>query len=209
MIKYFIVVIVILIFIIGSYRYGQNVSQMEMLHGFWEANSEFNKEAGLQMFTFYIGKKCDNKYQAYLLMVESGDDQNLLMNEPVSFKLLESYMDIISNSDCREMILKFSDLETTLIPNILTMRFYPKTSKIVLSDNKKIYAVFFKNPVLSEMEHIMSEKNKKNIHNNNSQININKKIINSDKEDKEYADDKEYEEDKEYADDKEDKDDIA
>ena len=162
MIKYFSLVIIIIIFIFGSYRYGQNVTQMEMLHGFWESNSEFNKEAGLQMFTFYIGAKSDNKYQAYLLMVESGDEQNLLINEPVSFKLLESYIDIISNNECREMVLKFSNLENTLIPNVVTMRFYPRTCKIVLSDHKKIYAVFFKNPVLSEMEHIAGEKDQKN-----------------------------------------------
>lgn len=170
MIKYFSLVIIIIIFIFGSYRYGQNASQMEMLHGFWETNSEFNKEAGLQMFTFYIGKKYNNKYQAYLLMVESGDDQKLLINEPISFKILESYMDIFSNSECREMILRFHNLETSLIPNVLKIRFYPHTSKIVLSDDKKIYAVFFKNPVLSEMEHIMTEKNKKDM-NDNSQIN--------------------------------------
>ena len=43
------------------------------------------------------------------------------------------------------------------MPSVLTMKFYPQTSKIVLADHKKIYAVFYKNPVLSEMERIKKE----------------------------------------------------
>lgn len=151
-------VIVAIILIFCSYRYGQNKAEMNLLQGFWESNSEFNKESGLQLFTFYIGDTCDGKYPAYLLMIEAGDEQTLLINEPTSFTISESYMNTLSRCECKEFYLRFSNLETSLIPNVVTMKFYPQTGKIVLSDHKKIYAVFFKNPVLSEMERIKNER---------------------------------------------------
>jgi hypothetical protein len=159
MTKYLILAsIVVIILIFFSYRCGQNRAEMGLLQGFWESNSEFNKESGLQMFTFYIGDKYDGKYPAYLLMVEAGDDQTILINEPTSFTIAEPYMNTLSRDDCNEMYLRFSNLETSLLPSIMTMKFYPQTGKLVLCDHKKIYAVFFKNPVLSEMERIKKEK---------------------------------------------------
>lgn len=159
MTKYLILVVVIVIILIfSSYRCGHSQAETNLLPGFWESDNSFNKESGLSIFTLYIGDKCDGKYPAYLLMVEAGDDQTLLINEPTSFTLSEPYMNMFSRADCKEMFLRFNNLETELMPSVLTMKFYPQTSKIVLADHKKIYAVFYKNPVLSEMERIKKEK---------------------------------------------------
>jgi hypothetical protein len=129
---------------------------MEMLHGFWESDSGFNKEAGIDSFTFYIGEKKRGKYASYLLMVESGNDKPVLINEPASFTL--SNATLFGTGDYKEFKITFSDIETQILPRVLTMKFYPLTCKIVLLDHKKIYAVFFKNLVLSEMERIKNEK---------------------------------------------------
>jgi hypothetical protein len=172
MTTYIILVVLSIILIFMAYQIGRTRGDMSMLQGFWESNSEFNKEAGLDTFTFYIGDKYSNKYPSYLLMVESGAEQTILINEPTTFTLNESFMNF--SNDYREFKIKFNNLETQLLPSTLTMKFYPHTSKIVLYDQKKIYAVFFKNLVLSEMERIKNEKN-------NSTINKNK-LTNKDTE---------------------------
>ena len=54
----------------------------------------------------------------------------------------------------------FNDIETTLLPKYLTMRYYPSTCKIILFDDLKVYAVLYKNPELSELEKISNERDK-------------------------------------------------
>ena len=164
MTTYIILVVLSIILIFIAYQIGRTRGEMSMLQGFWESNSEFNKESGLDTFTFYIGSKYSNKYPSYLLMVESGAEQTILINEPTTFTLNESFMNF--SNDYREFKIKFNNLETQLLPSVLTMKFYPHTCKIVLYDQKKIYAVFFKNLVLSEMERIKNEKKTGNINKN-------------------------------------------
>ena len=62
-------------------------------------------------------------------------------------------------------ILRFKKLESDILPSIMKMRFYPQNGKILLLDHDKIYAMFFKNPVLSELDRIKKcdEKKNKNI----------------------------------------------
>ena len=164
MTTYIILVVLSIILIFIAYQIGRTRGEMSMLQGFWESNSEFNKESGLDTFTFYIGDKYSNKYPSYLLMVESGAEHTILINEPTTFTLNESFMNF--SNDYREFKIKFNNLETQLLPSVLTMKFYPHTCKIVLYDQKKIYAVFFKNLVLSEMERIKNEKKTGNINKN-------------------------------------------
>ena len=165
MTTYIILVVLSIILIFIAYQIGRTRGEMSMLQGFWESNPEFNKEAGLDTFTFYIGDKCSNKYPSYLLMVESGAEQTILINEPTTFTLNESFINF-SYNDYMEFKIKFNNLETQLLPSILTMKFYPHTCKIVLYNHKKIYAVFFKNLVLSEMERIKNEKKNGTINKN-------------------------------------------
>lgn len=147
------IVLVIIAFILIAYYYGQYSTEFNMLRGFWETCGEFNKEAGLQIFSFYIGDQKNGKYPAYLLMIDSA--QNMLINEPVHFDLSNTHG--LKTDGCRKMKMKFVNIETDILPNTIDVKFYPETCKLVLSDAKKIYAVFFKNPVLSEMERINSE----------------------------------------------------
>jgi hypothetical protein len=157
MLEYLVLAIVVIILICGSYRGGQNAADMELMSGFWESSREFNEESGLQMFTFYIGEKRDGEYPSYLLMIEAGDEQNILINEPTSFKITESYKNRFYRNGFKQFYLKFNNLESSLIPSVVSMKFYPQTCKIVISDSTQIYAVFFKNPVLSELEQINKE----------------------------------------------------
>ena len=146
-----VLIIVSIILIIGSYFYGRYNTELSMLRGFWETNDEFNDEAGLHSFCFYVGDQKKGKYPSYLLMVDN--ENNVLINEPVQFTISNT-INLLCN---KPMKIKFCELETKLMPKNINFTFYPQTCKIVLSDAKKIYAVFFKNPALSELERINNE----------------------------------------------------
>ena len=150
-----LIIVIIIMVIYTAYRYGCRSTETSQLQGFWETNNEFNKEAGLHIFSMFIGIPVCGVYSAYLLMIEDRSDQTILINEPIKFNI--SALDMYTNGDCREFNIIFTELETNLLPRKLSVRYYPNTCKIVLYNQTKVYAVFFKNPVLSELERIKSE----------------------------------------------------
>jgi len=148
-----IAIVIIIVVIYSSYKYGCSCTENNQLQGFWETNSEFNKEAGLQTFTMYIGDYNNGEYATYFLMVEDNPEQTILINEPSNFTMSSIY----SDGDCREFNIRLKDLETEMLPREMSVKYYPNTCKLVLYRYEKVYAVFFKNPVLSEMERIKKE----------------------------------------------------
>jgi hypothetical protein len=149
-------VIVVLGLLLMSYSYGTKSCELSLIRGFWEADRSFCDEAGLQLFSMYIGRRKSGVYPCYLLMVDT--DDTILINEAACFSLKEPITNMVSTDDCREFYADFTNLETDLMPCRVILKYYPSTGKIVFSDNDKIYAVLFKNPVLSEMERISKEK---------------------------------------------------
>ena len=153
--------IICILFIIIFYFYGLYNQQIKQFSGFYESDNKFNEESGISLFSFYINNNCNYNYNGYLLMVSN--DNIPLINEKVDFcissNLYHNMNDILCKGRNLKFNIKFNNLETNLIPNNLYMDFYPITNKLILYDNTKIYAVFFKNPVLSEIEQISKEKN--------------------------------------------------
>jgi hypothetical protein len=158
--------IIILIILIITYYFGKYNQQINHINGFYETDNEFNKEAGLSVFSFYIGDltKCcytQNKlsYNGYLLMVSNN---NVIINERVEFCLYSNIQyninDLITHNRNLKFTIVFNNLETNLLPKIMNVDFYQLTNKIVFYKDDKIYGVFFKNPVLSELEQISKEK---------------------------------------------------
>jgi len=152
--------VIVIILIILSYKVGQRTTETGLLQGFWETDDEFNSESGLHSFTFYIGDKQEEKYNSYILMVET--ETNILINEPVTFNLTESYIDALPFQEYRTYYIKFNNLETNLIPESVSMKHYPKTGKLILYNHNKVYAVFFKNAFLTEMDAAKKETDGKN-----------------------------------------------
>ena len=158
---FFILTVLIIWYYLGKYH-----NQLKHLSGFYETTNDFNKESGLSIFSLYISeisKFCyiQNKlsYSGYLLMMDSNN--NISINEKVEF-CLYSHMkhninDLISINRNMKFTIIFNNLETDLIPRIMLVDFYPITNKLVFYKDDKIYAVFFKNPVLSELEQISKE----------------------------------------------------
>jgi hypothetical protein len=138
-------------FLSASYAYGQSNSARAQLNGFWETPPEFNNESGLSLCTLYIGEHQSVGGQPiYILMVED-DEDTLLINEPAVMNVSGWP---IKSQDCYTYSITLSELETDLWPTQMTMRHYPDTSKIILSAGDNIYAVFYKNPVLSELNKV-------------------------------------------------------
>lgn len=154
MTRILIAIFIVIVLIYVSYKYGYHKSGMDLLTGFWESDTGFNKEAGINSFTFYIGEKTAGQYPAYLLMIESGEPNKFLINEPVSLTMEEPIKNILSCVDYREFYICFHEIESNLIPKKIMARFYPHSGKLVLSHNNKIYGVLFKNLILTEMENI-------------------------------------------------------
>ena len=157
---YWFIVIVIIVVVYLSYKYGQSTCEKNQLLGFWESPPEFNKESAIDMCTFYIGEKENGKYPAYILMV---DDEDVLINEPCEFTLSESIFynsDVASCENCREFQMTLSEFESDFWPSKMRMRYYPYTNKIILNDDKKIYMVLYKNPILTELEQIKKDRKK-------------------------------------------------
>lgn len=159
---------IILILILIFYYYGKYIQQMNQFSGFYESDIEFNKESGISFFSFYIGNNNTSKYNGYLLMINKNNEENdnILINESVEFRLCSdlnhNINDLLYNNRNLKFTLEFYNLETKLFPNFMYIDFYPITNKIVLYQKgniNKIYAVFYKNSVLSEIEQISKESN--------------------------------------------------
>jgi hypothetical protein len=161
-----IVSILLIILIIGSYKYGKRSSEISMLHGFYEANSEFCNEACIKSFTLYIGDYCNGSYNTYLLMI-GNEDEKILINSPSAMSLSGGWF--TNEDDCYEFNTCFSNLESELIPKNIILKFYTKSGKIILcshsskqtDDSATVYGCLFKNCILTEIDII---KNKNNLH---------------------------------------------
>jgi hypothetical protein len=150
-----IVLIVLILVIFYSYKIGQRNAELSCLRGFYESSKEFNGEAGISSFTFYVGDYCGGSYNTYILMV-GNDDDKILVNSPSPMTLSSSWFGG-SELDCYEFKANFLDLNSDFMPNNMTFKFYPRSSKIILSGLDTVYGCLFKNNILSEMDIIKDE----------------------------------------------------
>jgi hypothetical protein len=155
-----VVVVLIIISLFYSYRYGKYNAELSLLRGFWESNKDFNDESGLKSFTMYIGEKDCGEYPTYLLMVDN--EEKILVNAPTNMSLAGSWFGS-SEPDCHEFVATFTDLNSEFIPNKICFKLYPRSGKIILSGSDTIYGCLFKNPVLSELDLIKNTLKGQNI----------------------------------------------
>lgn len=137
--------VIILLSMYLIYLVGYHNSVVCGLKGFWSSPEDFNDEAGITSFSFYITKKI-NQYSGYMLMI--GEDNEILINEPMTFCLNNSLQNLFSYDKVFQ--LKFYEKETDLIKKCLTLNYYPGSNKIILKDKQKVFAVFYKNNAVSE-----------------------------------------------------------
>lgn len=159
-----IIFTIFIIIICTSYAYntGKHKTEMNHLNGFWETNKTFNDESGLSIFTMYIGKCSNGVYPVYILMVDT--DENILINTPSNMSLsrtslLNFKLPFTSkpSSVFKEFNATFTDLESEFMPNMVTLKYFPQSCKVVLVGNDTIYGCLFKNLELTEMASIKDE----------------------------------------------------
>jgi hypothetical protein len=157
----FYIGIVIIITILCSYQiYGIATNRIsdQLLTGFWEADKSFCDESGLSMFSIYIGDSENSCTRTcYVLAIQ--DDDTIILNEPSTITYFKPWSGLLSsNLDPIEYNVSFSDIKSEFFPSHQKMSYYVTTSKIILYKKDIVFAVLYKNPVLSELNKIKESK---------------------------------------------------
>jgi len=154
-INYYIVIIVILlILLIFSYA-SKGYIYDKLLSGFYNADTDFCDEAGLDMFCLYINNDIDKsgRRSGYVLMKS---DDNILLNEPTSIKLTRNIQ--FFNKNIIHYNIEFEDINNEdVFPRVQLLKFYPMSGKLILSCDDTIYGVFYKSGQDSEIKYIMDK----------------------------------------------------
>jgi hypothetical protein len=162
MTHYYYIGIVIVIIILCSYQiYGLAMRQIsnQMMTGFWEADKSFCNESGLSMFSIYIGEQDYRDVRpCYVLAIQ--DDDTIILNEPTTIILSKPWSGILShNLDPIEYNVSFADIKSDFFPRDQQMSYYVATNKLILYKKDTVFAVLYKNPILSEINKIKDSKN--------------------------------------------------
>jgi hypothetical protein len=122
----------------------------ELMTGFWKADGEFLKDAGLTSFLLYLAPTDWKGIRACYLLAVNGDE--LVINEPCSVSLNQTWKlgNWSTGFGVKTYDIIFKDLETDDIPNKLILNFYPKTGKIILSKGDVIYGIFYRDAYLTD-----------------------------------------------------------
>jgi hypothetical protein len=149
-----IIIIIIILCLYQIYGIATNQLSNKLLTGFWEADKSFCDESGLSMFSIYMG---DSDFygvrSCYILAIQ--DDDIIILNEPTTITFSTPWCNLLShNLDPVEYNVSFADVKSEFFPQQQQMSYYVTTSKIILYKKDMVFAVLYKNPVLSELSNI-------------------------------------------------------
>lgn len=142
----------------------QSYALSNLLSGFWEADSSFCEESGLDLFCIYLDEDYDSMGKRACYILASQDDA-VILNEPTTATIslqwarLNNYS--MSLHDPKYFTISFKEISddgVDIFPKHQQMRFYPICNKIVLFYDDTITAVLYKNPINTELRSIIQEK---------------------------------------------------
>lgn len=161
-----ILVIIIIILVLMSFGDGHHKYVYDkLLNGFYESDTSFCEEAGIDMFCLYIDDDVDyyGNRAVYILM-HSND--KLILNEPTVAKITpHGFSNMMSpGPDSPKFYnIEFKDLSdecADIFPHKQIIRFYPIIGKIVMyTEENVITGVFYKNCTQTELKSIMKDDN--------------------------------------------------
>jgi hypothetical protein len=156
--------IVLLILIVNAFQI--RYIETQLLAGFWKADSDFCKNAGIKSMIMYLG---NNEFSLHeiLSIVSSGcvirgyilleNAEGIIINNPVNIKFKSKYDLSQTLSDYQKYKITIDWLEETdyelFFPSVQTLYYYPKIGKLTLTQNENIYAVLFKDNSLTALMH--------------------------------------------------------
>lgn len=146
-IAFVIVLVLILILIINKDR--------NLMNGFWKADNSFCEESELELMIIYFGDSdLLNKRGGYIMIKNS---EGFLINNPVEFNMSLLINPFADKIECDLNIDWLGESEYSFFPNIQKMIYYPKKGKIILKDKRQIYAVLYKDHIMSDVNSEDSE----------------------------------------------------
>jgi hypothetical protein len=154
------IVILILLFTLVVLVYNSRSTENALINGFWKADPEFCQEAGLDLFLVYFGEGSylNNKRPGYIVVK---NEEGLIINNPVNFHMSGGYSIKPGISSCREYTLNIDWLDEPgyedFFPSEQLLTYYPDCGKVVLSLDDQVYAVLYKDYIISDTNRRMPE----------------------------------------------------
>jgi hypothetical protein len=147
------VICIILIFFIVYSLQSQTIPICKLVPGFWESDSDFCKESGLDYFYIYIDDcpSTNSTSEAYLLAQKDG---MIFINTDTQIKINYKY----TKDHVIYFNIQFTDIDSEFFPQKQEMRFYPNVGKFVLKAEDTIYGVFYKNSRHTDLKFIVADR---------------------------------------------------
>jgi hypothetical protein len=127
-----------------------------MMRGFWKADMEFCKNADLEFFMMYLGSNVSyagNTRYGYML---AKNEDGIILNNPIkiSFGTAFSLNPFMTFSKKYNASIDWQETEHNedTFPSDVTVMYYPSHNKLVFYDKDTVYAILYKDAVLSCVE---------------------------------------------------------
>lgn len=145
--------IIILLFAVVVLIFNSRSTESTLITGFWRADPEFCQESGIELFLVYFGEGSyvSNKRSGYIIVK---NDDGLIINNPVEFCMYGGYSVNPGLSKHREFVLNIDWLDEEgyeFFPSEQLLTYYPDCGKLVLSLEDKVYAVLYKDYIISDV----------------------------------------------------------
>lgn len=157
-----VIVILVLYILYSNYSISckEHSTMNKMVNGFYEADTSFCEESGLDMFCLYLDEDVDY-YGDRACYILAKQDNEIIINEPIIANIrYEPKLFDYDISSPKYFNIEFKDLSDDFeedFPKNQKIRFYPTIGKIVLFYEDTITAVLYKNPVNTELKSILKE----------------------------------------------------
>ena len=147
-----VILIIVITLFLTVHRNFDNIEYM--IPGFYTAPPEFCAGAGLDSFLMYIGEKplIGKTRKGYILATQGN---KMIINSPVELCISWNWLSknnwliMLRHSSPIDGILRFKE-EIKGIPKQLIVLAYPTYGKLVLSDEKTIYATLYRDAQITE-----------------------------------------------------------
>lgn len=125
----------------------------QLICGFWQAHPMFCDEAGVDMFCIYLEPGSRNI--CWILMIAGND---IIANHFTTYSIKSNWLSINNwasdISDPKYFEITFKELPNNMkkeFPLIQDIKFYIHMNKLILSKNKKVYFVGYKDSKISDL----------------------------------------------------------
>ena len=132
--------------------------EMELLSGFWRADADFCNQANLTSFILYIGDGMTKK-RGYLLIT---NHDGIVINSAVDLEIsnilcIRPYIRDEINLNVNFKWLCGDDDYEAIFPSMQNIKYNPKKGKIILMDQETVYAVLYKDNIMTDISAVKKE----------------------------------------------------